>query len=146
MILSHRFKDENLKASSFYTNVIVECPECTKKAHTNVNMETKIAGLLCFKCGYNKKTPVVFYNDATLKMPANMYFNANRWLQAPFKKDVFISYNYDHLAYLERYIFATIREHKDRTGFTLLEKLPKFYHEAKNREALLKLITKLKNK
>lgn len=79
-------------------------------------------------------------------MPANHYFHAGLWLQAPFKKDIFWAYNGKHLEYLERYISATIREHKDRTGFTLLEKLPKFYHEAKNRESLLKIIAKLKSK
>jgi hypothetical protein len=39
-----------------------------------------------------------------------------------------------------------MREHKDRAHFTLLEKLPKFYHEGKNRTALLKIIEKLKKK
>jgi len=73
-------------------------------------------------------------------------FRSELWLQAPFKKDVFWAYNDKHLEYLERYISATIREHKDRAGFTLLEKLPKFYHEAKNREGLLKIIAKLKSK
>ena len=63
-----------------------------------------------------------------------------------FKNDVFWSYNHEHLAYLEQYISATLREHRDRSHFTLLEKLPKFYHEAKNRDALLKIIKKLKNK
>ena len=63
-----------------------------------------------------------------------------------FKGERFFAYNGEHLAYLERYIAATLREHKDRTGFTLLEKLPKFYHEAKNREALLKIIQRLKSK
>ena len=79
-------------------------------------------------------------------MPANQYFQAELWLQSSFKKDLFWAYNDKHLEYLERYISATIREHKDRVGFTLLEKLPKFYHEAKNRESLLKIIAKLKNK
>jgi len=36
------------------------------------------------------------------------------------------------------------REHKDRQHFTLLEKLPAFYHQAKNRDGLLKVIGKLK--
>lgn len=67
-------------------------------------------------------------------MPAHQYFQVELWLQAPFKKDIFWAYNDKHLEYLERYIAATIREHKDRSGFTLLEKLPKFYHEAKNRD------------
>jgi hypothetical protein len=68
------------------------------------------------------------------------------WLKAPFKNEVFWAFNDKHLEYLERYISAILREHKARTGFTLLEKLPKFYHEAKNREDLLKIITKLRNK
>jgi hypothetical protein len=67
-------------------------------------------------------------------------------LLAAFKNDVIFAFNGDHLNYLENYISANLREHKDRNHFTLLEKLPKFYHEAKNREALLKIIQKLKNK
>jgi len=59
---------------------------------------------------------------------------------------VFFAYNLKHLEYLEQYIAAGLREHKNRKGFTLLEKLPKFYHEAKNRGALLRIIQKLKMK
>ncbi len=146
MILSNRFTDENLKASTFYNEVLVVCPMCTQKANTSVNIETKTAKLFCLQCGHNKERSIDLYNNGTLKMPANMYFKVDFWLRATFKNEVFYAYNYIHLAYLERYIYASIREHKDRTGFTLLEKLPKFYHEAKNREALLKIITKLKNK
>lgn len=79
-------------------------------------------------------------------LPAQLYFNAELWLQMPFRGDVFIAYNQEHLEYLEKYISASLREHKDRTHFTLLEKLPKFYHDAKNRDALLKIISKLKRK
>ncbi|HLS37458.1 MAG TPA: hypothetical protein VK023_04225 [Sphingobacterium bovisgrunnientis] len=67
-------------------------------------------------------------------------------MQHPFKNDVFVALNADHLTYLEQYITADLREHKDRTGFTLLERLPKFYHDAKNRKALLAIIQKLKKK
>ena len=79
-------------------------------------------------------------------MAAHQYFQAEIWLKAPFKNDVFWGYNDKHLEYLERYISATLREHKDRSHFTLLEKLPKFYHDAKKRDGLLKIIAKLKSK
>ncbi len=128
----NRFQDENLLLSDFYQEVVVVCPTCAKKAMAKVNYETKTARLFCTNCGCNKE--------------AHQYFQAQLWLQAPFKNEIFWAYNDKHLEYLERYIAATIREHKDRTGFTLLEKLPKFYHEAKNREALLKIITKLQRK
>ena len=141
----NRFQDENLLLSDFYKEVWVVCPSCTKKAMAKVNQETKSARLFCLHCGYNKETTTAIKNG-TIEMPANQYFQAELWLQSSFKKDLFWAYNDKHLEYLERYISATIREHKDRVGFTLLEKLPKFYHEAKNRESLLKIIAKLKNK
>lgn len=142
---TNRFQDENLLPSDFYQEVCVVCSSCAKKAIAKVNFETKTARLLCLHCGCNKETTTAI-KYGTINTAANHYFQAELWLKAPFKNDVFWAYNDKHLAYLERYISATIREHKDRTGFTLLEKLPKFYHEAKNRESLLKIITKLKSK
>lgn len=141
----NRFQDENLNLSYFYQEVSVICPSCAKKAIAKVNQETKTARLFCLHCDYNKETTTAIKNGS-INTAANHYFKAELWLKASFKKEVFWAFNAEHLEYLERYISATLREHKARTGFTLLEKLPKFYHEAKNREDLLKIITKLRNK
>jgi len=105
--------------------------------------------LFCEHCGTHQQRSTSTNFKGTLgywRAEAHFYFDAELWLQAPFKNNRFLAYNGEHLEYLERYIAATLREHKDQTGFTLLEKLPKFYHEAKNREALLKIIQRLKNK
>lgn len=146
MTNSNRFQDENLIISDFYKEVWVVCPTCGKMAIATVNFEAKGARLFCIHCGYNKETTTSLIPKGTIDMSANWYFDVKLWLNAPFKNDVFWAYNDKHLEYLERYISATMREHKDRTHFTLLEKLPKFYHEAKNREGLLKIISKLKTK
>ena len=135
---TNRFQDENLLLSDFYDAVVVVCSSCAKKAIAKANFETKIARLFCVNCGYNKEVPTAINQSSSVRMPANVFFDAVLWLQASFKNEVFYAYNIEHLNYLERYISATLREHKDRTHFTLLEKLPKFYHEAKNREGLLK--------
>jgi hypothetical protein len=142
----NRFQDENLIHSDFYEEVWVACPTCAKKAMAKVDFDAKIARLVCINCGYNKEVSTLIYKYTSAKLPASSYFETKLWLIAPFKNEVFLAYNDKHLDYLERYISATLREHKDRTHFTLLEKLPKFYHEAKNRDALLKIITKLKSK
>lgn len=142
----NRFQDENLTLSHFYEEVWVVCPNCKKKAIAKVVFENQIARLFCVQCGNNKETTTALLKNGSIKMAAHYYFKAELWLKASFKKDVFWAYNDRHLEYLERYISATLREHKARTGFTLLEKLPRFYHEAKNREDLLKIITKLRNK
>ena len=138
------FQDENLILSNFYQEVLIICPSCDKKAIAIVNFETKIARLFCISCGYNKETSTAIVKNGKIETAANYYFQAELWLQTPFKNEVFWAYNSKHLEYLEKYISATLREHKDRTSFTLLEKLPKFYHEAKNRKDLLKIIAKLK--
>jgi len=146
MSAQNRFQDENKVLADFYKEVWVVCPSCAKKAISTVNFETQTARLFCAGCGYNKEMVTALAKNASLQTAANFYFSAELWLKAPFKNEVFWAYNDQHLVYVEKYISATLREHKDRTHFTLLEKLPKFYHEAKNREGLLKIISKLKSK
>lgn len=140
-----RFRDENKGLSHFYNNVWVVCSKCNGKAIATSDLVSKKAKLVCTVCGYNKETSIVS-GKATFIMAAHGYFNAALWLKTPFRDEIFWAYNLEHLEYLEQYIEAGLREHKNRTGFTLLEKLPKFYHEAKNRDALLRLIAKLKLK
>ena len=142
----NRFEDENLLISDFFNEVLVECPACAAKAVAKANHETRKLRLFCLHCGYNHEVSDELDQHTFIIKPANQFFDAELWLQADFKNERFWAYNDKHLDYLERYIGATLRGHKERTHFTLLEKLPKFYHEAKNREGLLKIIAKLKKK
>ena len=147
--MSQRFQDQNFRLTHFQEEVAVVCPKCNKKARATVDYEEKKAKLTCSYCGFHeiKDSLLTFLGyTAHYKAEASAYFDVEPWYYAPFKNDIFFAYNEAHLLYLEQYIGAKLREHKDRTHFTLLEKLPKFYHEAKNREALLKLIDKLKKK
>ena len=147
--MSHRFQDQNHRLSHFQEKVDVVCLGCGKKATATADHEKKEARINCLHCGYSKITGTaieVLGMRGHLKVAANEYFDAELWYTAPFKNEEFMAFNREHLDYLEAYISAQLREHKDRTHFTLLEKLPRFYHEAKNRDTLLKLIAKLKNK
>ncbi|MCA5004157.1 hypothetical protein [Sphingobacterium bovistauri] len=147
--MSIRFNDQNKGLSYFQSEVWIVCPDCAKKAVTKVDYENAKAYLFCKNCGLSKQkstTITVAGIKGNWKMIAHNYFNTQLWLEHSFKNDVFYALNGEHLDYLEQYIAADLREHKDRTGFTLLERLPKFYHEAKNRKALLSIIQKLKKK
>ena len=147
--MTQRFSDQNHRLSHFYDHVDVVCLGCGKKATATADHEKKEARINCLHCGYSKITGTaieVMGMRGHLKVAANEYFDAELWYTAPFKNEEFMAFNREHLDYLEAYISATLREHKDRTHFTLLEKLPRFYHEAKNRDALLKLVAKLQNK
>ena len=142
-----RFSDEQLRLSDFYDEVWVVCHACKAKAIAIVNRAIQEARLICSQCGYNKTVSTMQQANANFEMPAHSYFGANLWLQMPFRDgQLVVAYNGRHLIYLEQYIAATLREYKYRTHFTLLEKLPRFYHEAKNREGLLNIIGKLREK
>jgi hypothetical protein len=144
-----RFQDKNKRLNEFQSEVLVVCPQCKGKSLAKADYEKNLARLFCENCGYNKDVSTettVFGIRGNWELAAHVYFGTELWLQMPFKNEVFFAYNQDHLTYLEKYISATLREHKDRSHFTLLEKLPKFYHEAKNRDALLKLIQRLREK
>lgn len=145
-----RFKDQNHRLSDFENEVWVVCPKCSQQAITKLIDEPKEARLHCEHCGYSKTvSKCIEYAEGKLgelNQAAHLYFEAQLWLSYPFKGDEFWAYNPEHLQYLQDYISAKLREQNDRTHFTLLEKLPKFYHDAKNREALLKIIEKLKSK
>ncbi len=148
--MPHRFRDQQKRLDDFAGEVWVVCPACASKAIATLLLAQQEARLTCAACGYHKTVSRLRFTNNGLpvevKMPAHSFFEASLWLSAPFRNHVFWAYNDVHLAYLEAYIGATLREHTDRTHFTLLEKLPRFYHEARNREPLLKLISRLKTK
>ncbi len=147
---SESFTDKKYRLTDFEYHVLVVCLTCKKQALAIVNKTAKQAKLICSHCGLSKicSTRMAYKEGIKfeLQQAAHLYFEAKLWLEMPFKNDIFWAYNWEHLGYLEEYISAKLREHKDRSHFTLLEKLPKFYHEAKNREGLLKVIAKLKAK
>lgn len=142
-----RFTDENKILSEFQDEVWTVCPSCGKRAMARTDQALRKARLTCVHCGLHREVSTDTTSSGvagSLLMPAQQYFGAALWLQHPFRDDVFFAYNDRHLHYLEAYISAKLREHRDRTHFTLLEKLPKFYHEGKNRRSLLKIIERLK--
>lgn len=146
---SSRFQDQNLRLTDFNQKVAVHCPSCQRKAWATVDYAHAKAKLVCQCCGFFKtvSTSIWFFGKRVpMQVSAHVYFQAKLWYFATFRDDVFWALNDAHLSYLEKYIAAKQRQSNERTHFTLLERLPKFYHEAKNRESLLKLIQKLKKK
>lgn len=146
---TERFNDDNKRLTDFRTEVLVVCPTCGRQAEASVDYTNKKSRLQCVFCGYNKEKTTearLLGVKGDIEVAAHVYFSAELWLVHTFKDDVVWAYNYAHLDYLESYISAKLREHKERSHFTLLEKLPKFYHDAKNRSALLKLIGKMRRR
>ncbi|MBT9392321.1 hypothetical protein KLP40_04025 [Hymenobacter sp. NST-14] len=74
------------------------------------------------------------------------FFQLPLWYQAPFKDELLWAYGSEHLLYLEEYIGAKLRERNQPRYMTMVERLPQFIKSAKNRDALLKLLERIKLK
>ena len=74
------------------------------------------------------------------------WYNLPLWFQKGVCKNVLWAYNQEHIAYLDRYIKAGLRERNNNGSGngTMVSRLPKFIKEARNREKLLKVLEKWK--
>ncbi|RYY37720.1 MAG: hypothetical protein EOP46_01670 [Sphingobacteriaceae bacterium] len=146
MAALQRFRDEQKTISDFRYEFWVECIQCNKKAVIKIDRENNTRRIACTNCGFNgEERDDIHWKGYSTKI-ASALFNCKLWFTASFRGETFYALNPEHLDYLQRYIASGVRENPNRTGFTMVERLPKFMQIAKNREALLKLIEKLREK
>lgn len=136
-------------------NAIVKrnCDECGKRIEIIIpNQREKVVKITlpCPACGttrtYEPTHEVITHRYNELKPAHDPIFHLPLWLQANVKGNVFWAYNRKHLQEIKRYVNAKLRERTTSIGMTMVERLPQFIKEAKNREALLKTIERLERK
>lgn len=133
----------------FIYSVDRNCPFCPAVINYRSLPTSKIkkeVEVTCNKCKericYTPKVESVY--DWKLK-GENIEFTY--WFNERFKGEMFWAVNEEHLIYLEDFISAKQRQRsKQNYGMMLVDKLPQFIKDKKNRDELLKLILKLKNK
>jgi hypothetical protein len=67
-------------------------------------------------------------------------------LQIPVDENILWAYNLEHLEYLKNYVGAKLREAASGGKYALAWKLPNFIKLAKNRNKILKAISRLEIK
>jgi len=142
------FEQQDSKLYSYKINI--RCPKCDNKIYKSeylLNTKETYISVTC-KCGYSQMVKPKYTEDSICGVPRtiNEYFETELWYTKTFRNDLFWVYNKKHLTYIKEYIGAKIRERNERNYMTLVETLPKFIKENKNREELLKLINILEKK
>lgn len=97
----------------------------------------------CDNCGVSHKFEPKISEYYTFEDLIESY---GLWYEESFRGHRFWALNPDHLSYIENYVKAELRERHGHSGQSMLEKLPEFIKSGKNRQALLKLIDKMKKK
>ena len=108
--------------------ITVPCPHCTTIRTYPFRNET-------YHCKY-KSTGYA----------SDPLFNLPLWLQIEVKGHWLWAYNRRHLHDIKTYVQAKLRERQSKGYTTMVERLPQFIKEAKNREAVLKGIEQMEQR
>jgi len=156
-----------LRNEDFIYNIDVICPKCKTKAivlggqpYIHISEYESEIFFSCKACGFALKysnTPniTVYTNsqgkDITTRIlfpnnPVDPFFGYEVWFCIETKYGVLWAYNIEHLTVIENYIAETLRS---RNGIpyknnSIGSRLPQWVKDSKNRDYLLKLITKMK--
>lgn len=129
------------------------CEHCGKEFEIEIlNQKEKVKEIKipCPHCGAaraykptNERSIVKYIDTGMLSDPL---FNLPLWLQSEMKGNLFWAYNRRHMNDIKTYVASKLRERQTLTHTTMVEKLPKFIKDSKNREALIKVIERLERK
>lgn len=128
---------------------LVACPGCGRPVRLRSLADS--SRLACGSCGLLREVSV----DRGCALPSPVldqgeardpWFGARLWLQAEVAGHLLWAASPEHLRYIERYVSSRIRARGEFTPFggALGEQLPGWLVSAKNRDAVLRAITRMR--
>ena len=147
-----RFSENGEQIYDFGDEFLVVCPKCEKMAKvikTEIGSEKLSRQLsaprrvVCQSCVYRND-----WRDGSISIGASFdwYFRLPLWLETECVGETLWAYNRKHLEFIENYVGAKLRERTPNTNKSLASRLPQWIKRAKNRDAVLKAVGKLKEK
>lgn len=158
-----RFQLEDATIEAFGDEFLIACPRCGARALVRDRgpaAEPRIV-LTCGGCGHSRPfsgdlNSTMHCADAGRYQPGvrcigaavDWYFHQPLWLQAPCCGHILWAYNLRHLAFIEDYVQATLRENaRGEYGWSnqsLRSRFPAWIKDAGHREAILKCVFRLR--
>lgn len=165
-----RFQDSGKTIYDFGAELLVHCPRCGQRAKVAPVAATAESGAtalfsphrcVCPACGFIQEWGgkslgsgfILGWRGKRLSIgrdAVDWYIGLPLWLQTPCCGHVLWAYNAEHLAFLEAYIQATLRERgpldhpSANRNRTLVSRLPLWMKRRQNREDVLKGLARLK--
>lgn len=151
---TERHRDDR-SLHDFLGEALVVCPKCDHAARTRANDPASTDGrtsrrLTCDHCGLTRSLV-----DGSTRRPrrpiavVDSFFGLPLWLQAPCCGEVLWAYNTEHLAFLEAFVGARLRERRRSSKYgwsnrALVSRLPAWLKSRKDRADVLACIDRLR--
>lgn len=118
---------------------------CSLYQKNNIAPLPKVHKKDCSQCGTQNEVDIKWYIDFFNGNPVDPFFGLELWYQTSFKSHTMWFYNIPHLLYIEDYISSKLRERgQGHSKYSIISNLPTWMKEAKNRDAILRVIEKTK--
>lgn len=159
--MQRRSHDDGRSVAAFMDRIDVVCPSCSRRALVTMS-ETIVAfgmtGLrgrfACTHCGASsaqRLPPRVLSSYSVHKDGRDPSLGLPLWLVTETRHGLLFAYNGEHLAALEAFVGATLRErHAMPSTFlrnrTLQSRLPRWMKLAANRDEVLKALARLRER
>ena len=155
--MQERHRADRTALDEFASEVLVVCPACEHSATVRLvpleesvgtgALRAQLEGrLACTHCGHSaRKAAFVRWING----PADAVFDRPVWLQTPCCGETLWAYNERHLAALESYVRAELRERRrdPATGWrngAWVSRIPRWLSAAGNRDQVLRCIARLR--
>ena len=129
------------------TNILIRCPHCQQAAlirSTSYSSADRKWTSDCFCANCVKAWQ--FHPGGYAVNDSHPYRYLPLWLQTNCCGEVLWAFNREHLEFLEEYVSQTLRKRPHNFNGSLQSRLPKWILSAKNRQAVLRGIKRLKVK
>ncbi|MBW8485807.1 hypothetical protein [Actinomadura parmotrematis] len=148
---AERFRDPGTRVYAFTERVLVRCPGCGGCAVVLVRPDASERlwidrvtryprRLHCPGCGLFRETDSA---PLVIGAPVDPYFRLPLWLRAPCRGHELWAYNLDHLALLEDYVAARLRE-RGPYAQSMLAKLPAWVKSGQRRDEIVRAVGRLR--
>lgn len=131
-----KFEDKGERLSDFCNYRIVACPSCSKPVDF---LDLKVT---CIHCGYHKAFKPM---DSWHKL-VPITVELEDFLQIACCGQTLWAINVEHLDFLEHYVEAGLRERIPNINRSLASRLPQWMKSSKNRQEILKGVSRLRLK
>jgi len=147
--MAERFNDAGTTIYAFGDVFLVRCPRCQRRASVVRAAPVKSHAIFgprrcaCMHCGYIEDRTG---GSAVIGGPCDWFFGLPLWLQTPCCGHTLWAHNEDHLAFLECFVAATVRERMPGLIWnrSLASRLPRWMQASANRAEVLRSLERLR--
>lgn len=142
--MTERNRDDDKRLHAYGDEVLAECPSCGACVRVLPHGSGRRA--VCGGCAWSREeTP----RATTWAVPVDPFFGLPLWLRTQVAGEELWAYNAEHLAALESFVGATLRERGARgpgRTMSMAARLPRWMKTAKNRDAVLAGLARLRER